>query len=110
MGDVVARIQFPNFATRREIQGRGRPPKSPEFEVRVAQGGYSVYLSRTGKRIEYCCFMPAGDFSKAANYPFEEFVAWTLGRMRGRERTEENAAKIERLLSVIEALVAEGAA
>lgn len=107
IGDVVAKIQFPNFATRRENRGPGRPQKSPEFEVRAAQGGFSVYLSRTGKQIDYCCFMPPGEFSTVTSYPFEEFVAWMLGRMQGRERSPENAGKIDGLMDTIRTLVEE---
>ncbi len=108
VGDVVAKMQFPNFATRRETRGPGRPQKNPEFEVRLAQGGFSVYLSRTGKQIDYCCFMPPGEFSTVTNYPFEEFTNWVLSRMKGRERSEENAGKIDRLIDTIRKLVEKG--
>jgi hypothetical protein len=107
IGDVVAKIQFPNFATRRETRRPGRPQKRPEFEVRVAQGGFSVYLSRTGKQIDYCCFLPPGEFSSVTNYPFEEFVSWVLRRMQGRERSQENGGKIDGLISTIRKLAEE---
>ena len=53
--------------------------------------------------------MPPGEFSKVTSYPFEEFVSWVLSRMQGRERSPENAGKIDALMGTIRTLVEEDA-
>ena len=105
LGEVVARIQPADFSTSGKKAGPGRPSKPPGFEIRTAPNGYSVYLSRSGKRLDYCCFLQPVDFLRVSNFPFERFAVWVLGRMRGRERTEGNAGKIEFLLRAVSELM-----
>jgi hypothetical protein len=105
LGEVVARIQRADFSTSGKKTGPGRPAKPPGFEIRTAPNGYSVYLSRSGKKLDYLCFLQPDDFLRVSNLPFERFGAWTLGRMRERERTALNAERIDALIKTVSALI-----
>jgi hypothetical protein len=106
LGEVVARIEPLNFSTRRENHLRGRPPKAPGFDIRTAQGGFGVWLSQSGKKLEYCCFLAPSDFIRVANLPFPEFIQWVLVKMANRETDAGNEAKVSRLLETVRGLLA----
>jgi hypothetical protein len=105
LGEVVARIQQLDFSTSGKKIGPGRPAKPPGFEIRTAPNGYSVYLSRSGKKLDYCCFLQSSDFLRVSNFPFERFGLWVLERMAERERREENSRKIDFLMTTVNELV-----
>lgn len=97
-------ITAPVFSPRQK-NGKGRPPNPVKFVIRPFDGGFGVWLVQPGERRKYCCHFDAAEARKVRHYDFAAFGEYVTARIRARQRTEQTAAKIDALLSLIPQLV-----
>ena len=116
-GETVLVIPSGSFQPRPTNQ-KGRPKNPPQFEVKAADGGYSLFLSipksdgektrsKDTRRMFYCCFITPDELPQVELYDFDQMADFALGRIERRKATERtDPAKLAAIASTIEGLIA----
>ncbi len=115
-GDVVLVIESPHFPPRSKTTGRPKSP--PQFLIRNADGGYSVFLSlpkeqgsqtksKDTRDNRYCCFLTPDDFDRVRGYGFDGMADFTLAKIETRRASgDADHGKLDGLVSLIAGLIA----
>lgn len=107
-------IESSHFPPR--LKTTGRPKSPPQFVIRNADGGYSVFLSLPKEQANqtrskdtrdnrYCCFLTPDEFERAKGYGFDGMADFALAKIETRRETDgANHGKLDGLVSLITGL------
>lgn len=113
-GDVVLVVESSHFPPRSKTTGRPKSP--PQFVIRNADGGYSVFLSLPKEQANqtrskdtrdnrYCCFLTPDEFERAKGYGFHGMADFTLTKIETRRASDDaDHGKLDALVSLITGL------